>query len=443
MKYTLATLLIVLMLLPTLTLAQDDGCKTTLEAAVATAASACANLKPNEVCLGHPDIDHVVRNDPELRFESPGDTLPLDCLCSMHVSAADTWGLAVMQVKPFEDEQTVRYVLFGDVDIQNGASARSALAVQIASAAQVHSGPGSHYEVIATLPGGRVLEVNACTCTRNWLRLVLDDGRVGWIWSRDVTSLGDTELPVVRPDTPVYASMQAFTFRSGDTPTCSDGPQAGILIQAPDDARLQINGTDVTLDATVFVQSQPGKSLTIDVIEGTATVTATDLTATVRAGARAVIPMTDDSTPTGVMQIEPFAAQDVANLPVSLLSEAVTPVALDDSTPYIAGVEDCQVVSGQGETICPVHFVNPDGDLITEMAVEFVYAPQGEWRGSIHELPVLIDGNARSGRLAWNVSCNLGNVCFIGPVRWSITLTDQAGHASDPFEASFNCVSVE
>ena len=451
MKYALAAILIALMFFPTLTIAQDDGCKTVVEEAITTAATHCAELKPNEVCLGHPNIDKVIQNDPDLSFDTPGDTLSLDCLCSMHLSPLQTtgsWGLAMMQVSPSEDDQPIRYVLFGDVEIQNAASARSELTAQVVSATEVHSGPGSHYGVIETLPAGRIIDVNGCNCTGNWLRLVLEDGRVGWIWAGSVTGLGDdAELPMVRSDTPVYASMQAFTFRSGDVPTCSSAPEDGILIQARselNEAQLQINGAEVTLDATVFVQSQPGKSLTIEVLEGAATITATGFAATVRAGARAVIPMTENNTPTGLMRIEPFASQDVANLPVTLLPETVNPVgSLDGEIPYIAGVENCQVVSGRGETICPLHFVNPDGDLITQMTVEFVDAPEGEWKGSVHNSPELMDGDTRSGRLAWNVSCSLGNACFIGPVRWSITLTDQAGHVSDPFEASFNCVSVE
>jgi hypothetical protein len=247
---------------------------------------------------------------------------------------------------------------------------------------------------------------------------------------------------MVGVDTPVYASMQAFTFRSDSQPTaCEEAPADGILIQALAASSLQINGVEITFDSTLFVQSQPGASLTVAVLDGYARVTAMDFTALVPAGARAAIPMSTESTPNGVTHVEPYTSEDVATLPVRLLPELIDPtVALAEVAPSIVGVETCSVLSDTGETICPLHFVNPDGDAITRMDVEFVYAPQGEWTGSTIEAPELLDGDNVSGRLAWRVSCSLGSANFIGPIRWSLAISDAAGHLSQPFEASFNCV---
>jgi hypothetical protein len=111
-----------------------------------------------------------------------------------------------------------------------------------------------------------------------------------------------------------------------------------------------------------------------------------------------------------------------------------------DLRPYIVGVEACSVVSNRGETTCPLYFFNGDGDAITRMDVEFVYAPQGEWESNFREPPTLIEGTYTSGTLAWGGTCSLGAANFIGPVVWSITITDESGHVSAPFEAAFNCV---
>lgn len=123
------------------------------------------------------------------------------------------------------------------------------------------------------------------------------------------------------------------------------------------------------------------------------------------------------------------------------MPQAVDPLAaLDTTIPTVVGVEQCAVVSDTGDMGCPLYFVNPDGDAITQMDVEFVYAAQGTWEGNQHTDLTLLAGDLTAGVLAWNVSCSLAGENFIGPVEWRITLTDEAGHQSAPFEASFNCV---
>jgi hypothetical protein len=110
-----------------------------------------------------------------------------------------------------------------------------------------------------------------------------------------------------------------------------------------------------------------------------------------------------------------------------------------DAAPAIVGVEACQVATDQAPTACRVHFVNADAGAIQRLDVEFVSAPQGEWAGSIHPNPALLEGDRTSGILAWEATCSVGSTIFVGPVVWQLTLTDDQGHRSQPFEASFNC----
>jgi hypothetical protein len=449
MKYILfATILLVL--LPIVTIAQHEDCPQIVEKALLETASHCNEVGDSEVCFGHGDTSVVVNCETVPKFDSPGDVVALDSVCALRLGklqSSGEWGIAKMQVRATDADQSMTYVLFGDVEIQNAGSSHIEQRVWVEQTTEIHSGPGSHYSIMETLAADKVVYTNGCNCTGNWLRIRLDDGRVGWILSRDVSILGDASaLPEVKIDTPVYAAMQAFHFRSGSSsPSCAEAPENGILIQTPlgtDEARLQINGVEVALNATIFAQSQPGDSLMIEVLEGVARVTIADFTAVVPAGARAVIAISEDNIPAGEMRVEPYARKDVAALPVILLPRPVDAISfLDTVTPSIVGVETCAVVSDTGEFICPVHFINPDGDVITNMNVEFVYAPQGEWMGSRVKQPELLDGDSVSGRLAWPVSCSLGSANFIGPIRWSITLTDETGHVSQPYEAAFNCVA--
>jgi hypothetical protein len=448
MKGILVSLLLFVLTAPVVT-AQDGACATLRDEALATALQSCAEVGPNEICLGHMDVASMMSCEVDMELDSPGDVIPINAICAMRLGAmqsSGTWGIAVMRPVIGQANESLTYVLLGDIEIQNAGSAASQIRVWANADTDIRSGPGSSYESLVTVAAGTVLNVNACNCTQNWLRTVLEDGRVGWILTRSVTVFESVEaLPVVRSDTPIYGAMQAFNFSSGQVQSsCADEALSGILMQTPTagmDAQAQINGVQVVFTSTLFTQAQPGGSLTIRVLDGSARVTANDFTALVPAGAEAVIALADTNVPEGGMRVQPLPEAAVADLPVALLPRAISPLEfLNDPVPQIVGLETCSVISNRGAATCPLHFINPDGDPITRMDIVFVEAPQGEWSSSVDEAPELIGGDVFSGQLAWKPTCSLGGANFIGPVRWTITLTDSTGHVSAPFEAAFNCV---
>ena len=175
-------------------------------------------------------------------------------------------------------------------------------------------------------------------------------------------------------------------------------------------------------------------------IDGSANITLDGFTLDVPRGFRAVVPLNADNRPDGPARLELFTAADVANVPAELLPEVVDLAhALPESIPAIVGVEACQVAPDQSPTACRVHFVNADAEAIQTLDVAFLSAPEGEWSGSSHDSPTLLDGNSTSGVLAWEATCSVGSSIFVGPVAWQLTLTDVQGHRSEPFVASFNC----
>jgi hypothetical protein len=219
---------------------------------------------------------------------------------------------------------------------------------------------------------------------------------------------------------------------------------AGMLVQAPlasSKAPLLVNDIEINLSSTAFIQSQQGTGMTIAVLDGTAEVVMPgDQTLLVPAGIQITIPLSAENTPSDEFTLGIYAPKAMAKLPLELLPRSIdSAVAFEDDQPTIIAVERCTVLSGRGEMDCPLYFVNPDGDTITRMGVEFLYAAQGDWEGSVHENPRLLQGDFTSGVLAWNVACNIGAENFVGPVIWSVTITDETGHTSDLFEASFNC----
>lgn len=447
MKRYLAVLVVVLML-PGVSSAQEDDCTAFIDRALSDVAARCRDTTPGEACFGHGEVAFTTLED-SVEFVAAGNTLALDTTCCMQLSPLqlpDSWGVAVMKVQPDAGAGPLTYALFGDVEIHNAASLFREVEARVESDTTIYAGPGSHYEVLANVSAGDILHANACNCTQNWLRVRLDSGEIGWVPSRRVTVLGEVgSLPVAKRDTPVYGAMQAFTFRSGSGESeCAAAPENGILIQAPpgqERLRLWVNGVDITLGGTVFLQGEPEGNFTIEVLDGNPTIQVGDETITPPAGIRVSIPLSTGYAPGGHLSVTPYSPADIAHLPVLLLPADVDPAAaFDNPFPLIIGQKTCNVVSDQGDTSCALHFVNLDGDAITRMTVEFIYAAQGEWEGSVHESPSLLDGTSVSGDLEWKASCSLGGANFIGPVVWSITITDASGHVSEPFEAFFNCV---
>lgn len=447
MKRYLA-ILVVFLMLPGISSAQEDDCAALIDRALSDVAARCSDTAPGDACFGHGEIAFTTVGD-SVEFVAAGNRLALDTTCCMQLGPLqlpDSWGVAVMKVAPDAGAGSLTYVLFGDVEIQNAASLFMEIEARVGSDTAVYAGPGSHYEVLANVVAGDILRANACNCTQNWLRVRLDSGEIGWVPSRRVTVQGEVgSLPVAERDTPVYSAMQAFTFRSGSgNSECPTAPENGILIQAPANgqaSRLWVNGVDITLGGTVFLQGEPEGEFTVEVLSGSPTIQVGNETITPPAGVRVSVPLSSGYAPGGHLSVTPYSPTDIAHLPLGLLPLEVDPAAaFDNPFPLIIGQKTCNVVSDQGDTSCALHFVNLDGDAITRMTVEFVYAAQGEWDGSVHEFPPILDGNLVSGDLEWKASCSLGGANFIGPVVWSITITDESGHVSEPFEASFNCI---
>lgn len=343
--------------------------------------------------------------------------------------------------------QDISMVLVGAVELHDAASELHTLDVEVNADTSIHSGPGPEFPEVGAFSAGERVQVHAENCSHQWLRTVLEDGQAGWFSARNVTVMGDLDtLPVANLHTPVYASMQAFTLdRHTEAHECADVSLNGVLIQVPADTNavpLQVNGIAMMVNGTLFVQTSETDGQMIEVLAGEAQVTLGDFTTVVPRGNRVIIAPTDGNLTTRQMRVEPYAPADFDALPVSLLPESIDVTsAFNNTAPQIVGLERCRVISNSSESVCPLHFVNRDGDAITRIDVEFVSAPQGEWTGSVYDNPLLVRGDSVSGALAWTPTCSLGAPCFIGPVVWSITLTDAAGHVSEPFQASFNCVA--
>lgn len=90
------------------------------------------------------------------------------------------------------------------------------------------------------------------------------------------------------------APMQAFRFSTGiGESTCADVPQNGLMIQSPDDTRVNFraNGVDIEIGSLILLQTPTEDTMSISVVEGEAILTTQDgVIQQVGAGEQVIVP---------------------------------------------------------------------------------------------------------------------------------------------------------
>lgn len=279
-RWTVITLvLMILCLMSTAVLAQDDACPEIVEAALDVAHEQCSGTGRNQICYGNVNLDATPRSDVEdFSFSTPGDVVAVTAIESLTLSSKveeeGEWGVAVMQLQANLPDtlpgQNILFLLFGSVEIANGVES-------------------------------------------------------------------ETESDAETTDAPLNP-MQAFFFRSGigDAP-CAGAPDSGILVQTPDGAaqiQFTVNEVKITLGSTAFLQAQPDGEMTASVVEGEATVEAGGVSVTVPEGSLVRVPLDDQGLASGPpSQPEPYDDSRMAVLPIRILPREITIAApISEST---------------------------------------------------------------------------------------------------------------
>lgn len=420
--------------------AQEDSCTGVVDMANVS----CDVFDSQSACYGAGQVSAIQDCVEPADFSSPGDVIGLQGICSMHVGTClspSEWGLAVLHLAIDESDAVVTMILSGDVDIQNAASAREIHTLHITEDVVALSGPGMQFDEMANLSAGDTVNVDACNCTGNWLRILLDDGQSAWIPARYIEEQDElADLPTRDVSSPVYATMQALRLSAGADE--GDCVKNGILIQMPGMSEpypMEINGLRLELNgATVFIQETGNLALSLLVLDGMLRVKVNETWTQLSGGMQGIV-HTDDEMQS--LTVSTFTSDVADGIPLSLLPETIElETILDNPVPQIISIPECRVLSDQSDT-CQLDFVNSDGDEIVTVNVEFIGAAEGDWTGSEHPMPDVVLGDAISGTLAVPQTCSVGSAgVIIGPVEWSVTITDAEGNISEPYTAYSYCV---
>lgn len=127
----------------------------------------------------------------------------------------------------------------------------------------------------------------------------------------------------------ISPTMQAVVLKTGiASTTCESVPKSALMLQSPEgtQATMNINGASVTLGSTAYLTAEENSELTIATIEGSAIVSASNITRIVQPGAQVRLPLggTDGLQVSGPpSEPEPYEIQEVIQAPLPLLERLV------------------------------------------------------------------------------------------------------------------------
>lgn len=323
------------------------SCPQIVQLALDTTDQVCSGVGENQACYGHVLVDAIPRFGVEdFQFNSQGDIAKLFDLQTLRLSPMDvglgTWGVALISMQAYLKyamPENVTFLLFGDVEIEDAQEPLTSLQVVVHARDYVNARimPDQQAGVLEALIPGQTLTAQGRTADSSWVRVVLPGSRrVGWLHHTVLRVDGDLEgLRVVAEESDYFGPMQAFYFRSGSADAyCPESPESGLLVQTPEgvaEVTLLINEVSIAMQATAFLQAQPGGEMTVGVVDGWAEVQANGQRQPVFAGTQVSIPMGSTLQASGPpSEPKPYQFARLQALPLGMLT---TPVTLPDPLP--------------------------------------------------------------------------------------------------------------
>jgi hypothetical protein len=378
-----------------LALAQGT-CPDIVNTALEQASAACVDLGRNQACYGNINLEAQPRDGvSNFSFRQQGDIVNLVDVQHLTLDAMDvtnnTWGIALLKLQSNLPDtapgQNVTMVMFGNVDIQ-----AAQVTVSASNNANVRAAPTTTDEVVGSIDSGENIPADGRLEDSSWLRVRLSDGTEGWVRADLVTTTGDiVMLPIVTADDEPFTPLQAFYFATGlgDAP-CEEAPDSGILIQSPQgvgEIELTVNGVDIALGSTAYLQAQPGTSnadgqMTVSIIEGQGVVETAGVSVTVPAGTQTTIPLDENGIANGAPQEPvPYDGAALLSLPITLLPETFTiaGVSIAEATAEATSMyTTADLVEGEWTGVVNVQFNDCPDPYVGAVSLEFTYTYDAE-----------------------------------------------------------------
>jgi LysM repeat protein len=333
--------------------AQVQQCTPLVTAALQSVQEACADTGRNQACYGNDLLQAQFQPGfSAVPFSEPGETVNVAGLRTLQSSSAnptdDIWGVALMRLQANLPDtlpgQTVTMIVLGGTQVENAIAANpneTVIEFTAQNDSVLRASPAADGQIVGVLVADDAATVLGRSPDGLWLRVELADvdQRLGWI-PVGAATVDIAALPIIDPNAPPFSPMQAFYLRPQFSGLqCSDAPN-GVLVQTPDNVKVQltVNEVQIQLGSTVFLQLGGDGSLSANVLEGDVQVQAGGVTVDIPGGYRTRIPLDTSQRPIGTpSQAEPYDAGALAALPLALLPEAISPA----TTTWVIGQSLC------------------------------------------------------------------------------------------------------
>ncbi|MGJ3239195.1 MAG: hypothetical protein ACFE0Q_10860 [Anaerolineae bacterium] len=335
----------------------QNACDIDVDRIIQRVTDACTNIGENEVCYGNRNVNAVPRiNTIDFVFDAPGDRVGLSNIRSLVVDAIDTsednWGVAQMRLLLGSESgaRDINMLLFGDFEIENAVSATSQLELRVITMQMaIYREPLLSSAEIDRVPSNTILTAVARLEDNSWIRVENPQTRViGWIenngfvLSDEALSLGI--LPIQDASTPYFGAMQAFYFENGQSNIgCDTVESDGLLIQTPEGtARVSLLINEVSIEllggrneagenegGTALIQANPLSGMSVNVVQGQATVTTEEGEQVIERGQQSSIPISVDLRPSGAPSVP--APSEPGTVNIAPLVPAVSPANVNNN----------------------------------------------------------------------------------------------------------------
>ena len=177
---------------------------------------------------------------------------------------------------------------------------------------------------------------------------------------------GDVEITnAVSANNTSATPMQAFYLQTGvGESQCAEAPDSGLLVQTPEgvgEVTFSVNGVDISVGSTVFLQAQPNRSMSVSAVEGAAVIEYEGEAYQIIAGTQRNIPLDEDLLPIDIPDLLlSYEYEDFENLPLEWLERDIDiEIPLDeDRLEIVYGLID------EGVALCDMYDYLPDCDSI-------------------------------------------------------------------------------
>ena len=311
----------------------QETCTADIIRALSRAGSACTDITRNHVCYGNGDVVSVFDASNQDSFSLVGERANTGLLQQLIVDSTDSYSVAEMQLQlsliNTQPGRNVSLLAFGNVTLTNQVPVRPTILIESTGLLTIRNTPTNEADIIEQYPLRTTVTANGLYSEGGWLRVeVPNTSSIGWVSLDIISTTQDiNSLNIVDVDSPFLRSFQVMTMQTSPANAlCNDAP-SGALIQSPntlDSVEMTINGLDMLLAGTVFLETSADNRLILRQIDGQTLLRLGNQRQWLVSGGEISVALDATLSVTGdLSEIKPYNSDDLVGIPLNNLNYRV------------------------------------------------------------------------------------------------------------------------